>query len=319
MEQRIIEDLEQSYGVLCRHATPVTGGWLNKKWKASTNKGTLLIKRYSNQRFTQDKIRQIDAALQRQRILEENGVPCPHILPCGNHVIRMLDSETSYMVMTFCPGTIESCDTVTEEQIRSLGTVCGLMHKEFAKLPVQGVKGYPIDGRQILSSLWENFRASAAGISTDTPEEYKTAVSAQEGILHTLTPDFFDKLPKGIAHEDFTPDNMLFHEDRVSAILDFDRNQYSFLPHDIGRAILSLALKDAKMDPLKTETFINGYSTYLPLTAKDVADALRITWCIEVPWWIHPAVFAGGSDKILRFKDEMLWLTAHWTELESLL
>ena len=62
-----------------------------------------------------------------------------------------------------------------------------------------------------------------------------------------------------------------------------DRNHYSYIWHDIGRAILSFALRDNRIDIDKT---------YL---------------------------FSEDRGKIVRFKNEMLWLTEYWFELDSLL
>jgi len=54
------------------------------------------------------------------------------------------------------------------------------------------------------------------------------------------------------------------------------------------------------------------------LILPNIADALRLSWCIEVPWWIQPEFFIENREKALRFKDEILWLTEHWFEIDSL-
>ncbi len=112
---------------------------------------------------------------------------------------------------------------------------------------------------------------------------------------------------------------MLFHADCVSAIIDFDRNHYSYIWHDIGRAILSFALEDDKISIEKINAFIKGYSQHLKLTLFDVADSLRLSWCIEIPWWIQPSYIKIASEKVSRFKNEMLWLTENWFKINSLL
>jgi homoserine kinase type II len=104
----------------------------------------------------------------------------------------------------------------------------------------------------------------------------------------------------------------------VSAIIDFDRNKYSYIWHDVGRAILSLALKDQKMDMDIINAFVEGYSRHGALALSDMADILRLTWCMEVPWWIQPEFFEENHAKVVRFKDEMLWLTEHWFDLDNL-
>jgi homoserine kinase type II len=39
---------------------------------------------------------------------------------------------------------------------------------------------------------------------------------------------------------------------------------------------------------------------------------------MEIPWWIQPEFFETKEEKVVRFKDEVLWLTEHWFELDSL-
>ena len=316
MEDKVIVDLQESYGVVCRLITPVAGGWLNRKWRVDTGAGEALVKQFSNERYSREKLRRVEAALQRQIQVASRGVACPRIWRCGGRAIRLLDDETAYMVMEFRPGRIESPETVTNRQLFRLGDACGLLHKAFAQLPVQSVEGYPINSQKEYDGLWANFLARRDG---GGPAAYRRAVLAQEPILRRLTPSFFDRLPKGIAHEDFTPDNMLFDGDAVSALLDFDRNRYSFVWHDVGRAILSFALLDDRLDVEKLRAFQAGYSRHAVLTPQNAVDALRLTWCIETPWWIQPEFFRENSNKVTRFREEMLWLTEHWFALDSML
>jgi len=317
MDGRIVEDIKVNYGITCQDIIPIKGGWLNRLWRASTDRGDLLIKQYSNKRFGKEQLQSIEAALLRQAAIEREKIACPHIYQSKGRIIRVLDDATAYMIMSFCEGNNETAQTITSKQMQSLGNACALMHKAFSKLPEETVKGFPIDSRQVLASLWENYHMRKRNITADDPEEYQAALLACEPVLSQLTEKFFDSIPKGIAHEDFTSDNVLFQEDGVAAIIDFDRNRYSFIWHDIGRAILSFALEDNRLNTEKVHAFADGYSRHIPLTIANISDALRITWCMEVPWWILPECFAmdcGG--KATRYRDEILWLTEHWSALE---
>lgn len=129
----------------------------------------------------------------------------------------------------------------------------------------------------------------------------------------------FDRLPVGFTHEDFTPDNVLFDEKGVASVIDFDRNGYGYPYHDIGRAVLSFSLDLDKLDTSKIQAFIDGYSKHLPLTWGNVADALRVTWGIEFPWWIAPYFFTDRfTGKAVRYRQEIQWLTENWNEIEYL-
>lgn len=319
MEDSIISDLKESYGITFNQITPVTGGWSNQKWKVSTEKGELLVKQYCTKRFRREQIERIESALQRQIILEKNGVACPFLWQCGDRVIRWLDDKTAYMVMDFRSGKTENPDTITVTQMYSLGSTCAVMHRAFSELPTHSVKSLPGFGGYTLDLLWENFNFRMMKCSPEAHVEYRKALLALEPILKQLNTEFFDKFPKGFAHEDFQPGNILFDVDCVSAVIDFDRNCFSYVWHDIGRAILSFALEDNIMNVEKVCAFLEGYSQHSALTLSNIADALRLSWCIEVPWWIQPEFFGECDEIPKRFKDEMLWLTEHWFEIDSLL
>lgn len=317
MEQRIISDLKDTYGITFTHIAPVTGGLLNRKWKISTDQGELLVKQYSTTRFSREQLERIEAALQRQILLKKQGVPCPSLRQCGGRAIRWLDDQTAYIIMDFCSGKTENPDTISMIQMYSLGSTCAHMHQAFSQLPAHGA-GLPGFGGYTLDLLREYFISRIPKSWAEANGDYQNALFAAEVILKQIPVDFFDALPKGFAHEDIQPGNILFDAERVSAIIDFDRNCFSYIWHDIGRAILSFALEGNTLNINKVIAFQEGYSQFASLTLADMADALRLTWCIEVPWWIRPQFFAECDAIPKRFKEEMLWLTEHWFELNSL-
>ena len=319
MEEKIIVDLKENYGITFNQITPVTGGLLNKKWKILTEKGDLLIKQYCTKRFSKESVELIESRLQRQIILEKKGVPCPFLWQYGGRVIRWLDDKTAYMVQDFHSGKKENSNTITITQMYSLGSACAVMHKAFSQLQEPSVKSLPVFGGYTMNLLLENFNSHMMKLLPDTHAEYRKALLALEPILKQLGSEFFNKFPKGFAHEDFQPGNILFDADCVSAIIDFDRNCYSYIWHDIGRAILSYALEGNMINIKKVHAFLEGYSQYLVLTLPNIADALQLTWCIETPWWIQPKFFEECDETPKRFKDEMLWLTENWYEIDSLL
>lgn len=286
----------------------------------TTDSGIFLVKQYSNKRFDKRDLEAIEIALQRQIIVRKAGVPCPAILTDNGKVIHFTDNGIAYMVMEFCDGRTENPDTITITQMYELGNACGRMHKAFAILPEASSGGrMPAFGWYTVEAQVGNFKTRRACLTTEANEAYRKALLAQEPILKQLNNNFFAKLPKGIAHEDFTAANILFHKQNVSAILDFDRSTYSYVRHDIGRAILSFALKDNQLDVAKVNAFLEGYRQHLPLTMADIADSLRLSWCIETPWRIQPEYFKQDMGKAGRYRDEILWLTAHWFEIDSIL
>ena len=339
MEEAIRADLESSFGLRGDSVTPVSGGWLNRKWKLVCGEKAWLVKQYSRKRFSQKQLDWIEESMQRQIIAQREGVLCPRVLSFRGKVLRTLADGTTYMVMEFCPGVMLDHNTVMTDQMYSLGRACGQIHRTFSALPPQGVRGYPLDRKSVLHELREHYRmqmaecgkaaeeGGPAGLSSDFSDssaKFFRALERERRILEKLPADFFDRLETGIGHEDFTPDNMLFSGNEVSAILDFDRSQYGYRLHDVGRAILSFALKDGKMDLKKAYAFLEGYGEWMAFGGsgragcsgdwleRTLSDALMLTWCIEAPWWMKRGVFAGASVKPGRFLEEIVWVGEWW-------
>ena len=313
MNDVIFRDLQKAFGVKAQRIESVSGGWLNKKWRVTTDAGEILIKQYSHERFSRRKIDDIEQALARQMILHDAGIPCPRVWKSGDRIIRRPSEEIDYMVMDFLPGLSVGPETVKLSQMESLGDACARMHDAFRRLPAGGVKGYPLDERKLSDSLCETIRGGKEACGKGAPQAFREAVDRAEAWIERTDFSFLSRLERSIAHEDFTPDNMLFSETGIAAILDFDRNQYSFPLHDIGRILLSLALHDGRMDEERVRAFRNGYGI---LKDDDIYDAFMLTALIEIPWWIQPEYFREGSPKVRRFVEEMLFLIRNISEFD---
>ena len=305
MNEAIRRDLQAAYGLRIDDIAPVSGGWLNEKWRVKTDAGEILVKRYSHERFSRRKLDEIERALERQMILYHAGIPCPRVWKAGEKIIRRPSEEIDYMVMDFLPGLSVGPENVNLLQMESLGAVCRQMHEAFRRLPAEGVKGYPLNAGKLIEDFYEAVRRGREACEKDAPEEYREAVSRAEAWIDRQDCSFLNRLERSIAHEDFTPDNMLFSERSLSAILDFDRNQYSFPLHDVGRILLSLAYHDGKLNEERVCAFRRGYAD---LQDEDVCYSFALAALIEILWWIQPESFIGGSAKVRRFVDEMLFL-----------
>jgi len=316
MTELIFRDFETAFGVCIQEIHPVSGGYLNRKWRVRTDAGDVLLKQYSHERFNRKKLNEIEQALARQMILYDQGIPCPRVWKAGETIIRRPSEEIDYMVMEFLPGESAGPDAVNLLQMESLGEVCARMHEAFRRLPCEGVKGYPMNRNQLLAALKEAVRPGAEE-EENAPEAYREAVKRARRWAEKADFSFLSRIEASIAHEDFTPDNMLFSGTGLSAVLDFDRNQFSFPLHDIGRVLMSLACHDGKMIGERVSAFRSGYARCARLTDSDISDALKLTALIEIPWWIRPGCFAGSSPKVRRFAEEMLFLIRNISEFDG--
>ena len=319
MEETLRESLLREYGLRAEEAQPVSGGWLNEKWKIASEGETWLVKRFSAHRYDALKLQRLERALSRQAVLFALGVPCPRILLCQNRPLCFLPDGTAYMVMAFLPGRTLPPEQVTEEQMASLGEACGRIHRAFDHLEPRAYREEEAvwQANPPVALLRRHFAARTAEKMDGAPPAYRQAVRAQLPLLGQDLEGLFSGVPCGMAHEDFTSDNVLFLPGRVSAVVDFDRNQFGCRWHDVGRALLSFALEGEHLSKEKVRAFCAGYARHFPFSLADAARALRIAWCIEAPWWVQRACFEADQGKATRFRDEILWVGAHWFELEE--
>lgn len=300
MDKRICDDLQESYGIRCRSFSRINGGFLNELWRVQTDYSEVLVKVFSPKRFSEKKLAGIERALLMQQKLHAAGVCCPRVYAPA---LRRMDAQTVYSVMDYCAGRNETPETITAPQMQSLGAEIARMHAAFDTLPCEGEKGYPAD----CAALAEGLTSHMEAYGDDTLRR----------IAATWTAEAISRQKMALRHEDMTQDNVLFDDAGVTAIIDFDRASYHFALHDIGRAVLSFARTDAGLKAESVCAFLMGYNTVRPLSLQDIMQALRVTWLSEAAWWIGPKA-EHLSGKALRFREDLLWLTENYFELEKI-
>lgn len=255
MNDNILADIFSHYKLIITDVILIKGGYLNRMHVLYTPDGNFLCKEYSRERYPQDsQLQAIESALSRQEALRLAGIPTVRILRPFGKALRILPDGTAYSVMEYCVGKNLTPDTITLEQMRSLGETCAQMHAAFAALPQEGIKAQLASAEALTGALqahYERFKDQGS-------PECRAAVNAIPALLSALPGSFFSSLRPGIAHEDFTPDNLLFDETGVLAVIDFDRNCLSFPLHDVGRALLSFALQDEVLRTDHVTRFCGG-------------------------------------------------------------
>jgi len=308
---KILSDLHITFGITPTRITPVPGGYLNEKWKLETADGCYLLKRFSPKRYSGTKLDRIEQALWRQKYLHEQGIPCPRVYDTNGTILRRIPTDSgetvTYMLMSFENGETAAPQNVTEAQMISLGDACARMHRSLSALDPTSDPYYPLHSADIVHRLTEHRRELDGYPDFHLPPQ-------TDAILSTFDEAFFDAQKKQLCHEDFSADNLLFYHDSA-VILDFDRGQYSFPLHDVGRALLSLAFDGTKLRLPLVRAFAGGYRRHGCLTADDLQNALRLTLACEFTWWIHPDYENNTSPKVSRFVSEMHFLMQNWDKL----
>ncbi|QSO45650.1 phosphotransferase [Alicyclobacillus mengziensis] len=312
----LCEECEQWFGFKVLDAKPIVRGWLNRKWKLTTTHGVFLLKCYDPDRYRMYDEAALVKALRWQSELHKKGLPCPRILSHDEAELQMTPSGQRYMVMSFCAGQRMLPGKATVGEMYSLGVATGQMHDLL--LTLGDVPTKPTFSIPAVSERVEHWTGILGRMEADGKQELSPFAERQLSATQDIDIDDFESVEIGWAHRDLWADNILVADDRLSAILDFDRLKNDYVELDMARAIMSGALDGDELNITAIQAFLDGYRTQRDFPKGRILRSLRMLWYMESSWWITP-----NMDKHTvppqRFAHEMDWLARHIGALPSIL
>ncbi|OZB98835.1 phosphotransferase [Paenibacillus sp. XY044] len=310
------EYCEKEFGFNILQATRINRGWLNLKWKMETNQGTFLLKEYNQVRFKLSDLTQLQTTLEIHQKLHTEGISCPRLLTHAGQILHITNNNRRFVMMDFREGDVVKPGKVNEEQIHDLGRQTGKMHRLLnMELSIHNPKPQfnPPSKESRLSHWYNLFRDAEMEDKQWLLPFVELQIKATEAFDYAM----LTACEGGLAHRDLWVDNILFHDNRLSAILDFDRLNYDYPELDIARAIISCSLFNDHFQLGNAMAFLNGYRTERDFPAGNLERALRMLWYMESTWWINNNM-DQHSVPPARFAEEMLWLSKSHLELKEM-
>ncbi|WP_150275682.1 phosphotransferase enzyme family protein [Paenibacillus tepidiphilus] len=316
----VYQELESSckyyFGLDVQKAVQVKRGWLNLKWKLETSSGVYLLKQYNAGRLKKYNLEDLRGALQFHQQLQAEGVACPRLLTHNGEIMQVTESGQLFVVMEYCPGYTVRPGTAKESQMYALGCQTGRMHRllnDNAPLPYKEPQFLP-PGKEARMLHWQNAcKEAEADGKAWLAEIMELQLKATEAFDLTI----LGKVAKGLAHRDLWVDNILFEEDGLSAILDFDRLRYDYPELDLARAVISCSLQETGFQTDKVKACLEGYRKEQSFAKGRLAESLRMLWYMESEWWINKQMDRHSASPA-RFAEEMLWLSRNHSQLDEL-
>ncbi|MGN4470654.1 phosphotransferase [Bacillus cereus group sp. MYBK40-2] len=315
--QELQVECESLFEFKIKKVIPIHRGWLNLKWKLETDVGNFVLKQYNKERYKlYDPLTLLQALHQQQR-LHNNGISCPKLLTYKNNVMHTSKNNERFVVLEYKEGNLISPGKVNEKEIYSLGKTIGHMHNllnDGSLIEGETSKFVPPTIEERVKH-WEEKRREAEQLGKEHILPY---IKLQQEVTQLVNVNQFYNSKKGWVHRDLWVDNLLFHNDKVSAILDFDRLDYDYVELDIGRAVISCALHDGVLNKSLVASFLEGYRNELDFPVGNIVRAIQMLWYMESTWWIH-ANMDQHSVPPSRFADEMNWIAKNYSALHSIL
>jgi homoserine kinase type II len=218
-----------------------------------------------------------------------HDVPAPTLIPTlDGETLLELDDGRFYEVMTFVKG--ESFNPQRPQQLTNVGAMLARYH--------EAMKGFPPPPSQVqlryaphdMLGLTENLlRHDLMGDLTETLNWYDGRIAR----LRKQLPDTaYAALPQLTIHGDIHGDNVLFSNDQVMALIDFDQVEWDTPVADLVDAMVAFASIDkpatinwgvfkGPLDEDRAAQLLAGYASVRGLSRKEI-EAIPVL--LEVHW-----------------------------------
>lgn len=291
---------------------PALGGMTSDNWFVESAQGKYFLRR-RNPCFTPESI---DFEMGLIEHLLALGFPTAPLIRTRDGRLRVDVEGRHWELYEYLSG--ERFSATNLAQIRSSARLLARFHRSAAGYKVRPVPERIVDLSRIehfIDIFEEELKARTKALGTVLAPSLAGFFRGQADlVLKGIEP--LSRQPLVLIHGDFQPSNILFQEDRATALLDFGDVSFSYRAYDVARAILRFSTLKADwgrqqdivplLDLERVRAFMGSYQSELPLTRKEISvipDLLRGIYLYDTGF------FLGKETNPLR---QISWLYSAW-------
>ncbi|MBF0624871.1 MAG: homoserine kinase [Magnetococcales bacterium] len=233
----------------------IAQGMDNTNYRVTTTGGEFVLTLVEDP----DQARDLDHLIRVTAHLAQAGVPCPRPLADRQGRVRQELNGRPALLTGLLPGDWPR--RPSPDQCRAAGALLARIH--LAGADFADPRPNPMDpGR------WRTlFRELSDRLSTAQPGTHALIQDTLEGLQQRF---LLLELPTGLCHADLFPDNTLFHDGRLTGVLDFHYACRERWLLDLAITLAAWSLQD--QGPWQPEQFLallTGYRQLRPLTPEE--------------------------------------------------
>ena len=285
-----------AWGIEPRGVAPLAGGAVNEHWRLETAEAPLVLRRY-HRAHAAEATPYEHAVL---RYLDGNGWPvaAPLSTPAGDTAVETAGGR--WALFPFLPGA-PLADS--PRALQRMGALLALLHADLQEWP-DAAGQRPTFGRVTDLDLYLRTRGetTVAGLLARLARVDAPRADSLRGIRerNVVALDLlgYGALPDAVVHYECLGANVLFQEDEVTGILDFDFAHRDARAADIARSLVV----ECGTDGERIQRWLGGYAAHAepPLDAAelDVVASLMIAseiWNAVIPLSLALAGETPGS------------------------
>ena len=248
----------------------VDAGVENTTYFVSFNQKEFVLQIFEEQRFDE-----IPFFIELNRRLLDDGVPVAS--PIANQEGARLFAIKNKPAALFSRIKGSTISPITPDACRQIGEALGKMHS--------ATQNY-IDLKRENHRWHRWWEGSVKHVLDFVPPKYRDMLSDQINRSGSFA-SHAGKLPQGIIHGDLFCDNALFNSGSLAGIIDFYNACNGSLLFDLAITINDWCSDESsRLDKLKTEAMMTGYTRYRPLTDQEISHWPPAVETAALRFWI---------------------------------
>lgn len=238
-------------------AEGIAEGVENTNYKLTTSKASYILTVYEKRVKATD----LPFFMDLQKNLNEMGFPCP--MPVANRKQELISrfGEKNFTIVTFLNGKWPK--TIGNNEVKEAGRIMAELHKDSQKFSKTDL----YRNNDMNKDFW-----------IDTYSKIKDKAEEHFKELKPLTQKAFEivekwpsTLPSGVIHGDLFPDNVLFHQNKVSGVIDFYMACNDQFVYDIAIVLNAWCFeKDNSFNITKANILLRSYNEVRKLTEEEL-------------------------------------------------
>ncbi len=233
----------------------IAEGVENSNYLLQTDRGQFILTLYEKRTKPED----LPFFLGLMEHLAARGLACPTPLHGRDGAALRTLCGRPAAVVSFLTGM--SARRLTLEHCAALGPAMAEMH-------LAGADFAQSRGNDLSVAGWRPLFEAEKHRADEVKPGLAAFIEAELAVLESLWPR---ALPVGLIHADLFPDNVFFHADKVSGIIDFYFACTDSLAYDIAICLNAWCFEpDGSFNATKARLMLNGYRKVRPLTAEEL-------------------------------------------------
>lgn len=237
LDRHAVWALADHYGLILDSFKPIEGGAGNSSYLLRSQQGDYVLTV-----FDEKSREHVDRLGRLLVLLEQHDFPATRLLQPEQGGMTAMYGDKPVMLKEYIAGDV--CRDLSSAMLSQVGASMATLHQ--LEIPDQLVEREHPYGLHLFGSV----------IGRNIDPGYESWLAGQ---IPYLTENIPADVPRGFIHGDLFYDNLLFEDDELRAIIDFEEACLYFKAFDLGMGIVGTCRSDTKVVPEKVAALVAGY------------------------------------------------------------